>query len=135
MIVIDASAALAWAHKDERTPAVIEIADRAIRYGATVPPIWPIEIANGLEMAVRRGRISVPQRDELFANFRRLKIDIEPPSLDLTWSSIAWIAHGYGLTVYDAAYLELASRRKLPLATLDAQLADAARAAGVEVLP
>jgi predicted nucleic acid-binding protein len=135
VIVVDASVALAWSHKDERTPTVAAIAEQVIREGAIVPAIWPTEIANGLEIAVRRGRISVPQRDELLANFRRLTINIEMPSLDLNWTSSIWIAHRFGLTVYDAAYLELALRVSLPLATLDKQLTAAGREAGAIVLP
>ncbi len=135
MIAVDASAALAWSHKDERTEAVRAISARVAKEGAVVPALWPIEIANGLTMAVRRERISVAERDELLSNFRRLAIEIEAPSMDITWTSTVWLAHRCGLTAYDAAYLELARRRNLPLATLDEQLADAARAEGVTVLP
>lgn len=135
MIVVDASVCLAWAHKDERTPDVAAIAQKVTRDGAVAPPHWPVEIANGLAMAVRRGRIDAARRDEILANFRRLPVEVETPSLEFTWTSVPWIAARFDLTAYDAAYLELAARRRMPLATLDQKLARAAREDGLLVLP
>jgi predicted nucleic acid-binding protein len=135
LIVVDASLLLAWSHRDEWTPTIEGIVDRIIATSAVVPGIWPLEIANGLEMAVRRGRTSVPERDELIASYRRLPIEVEAIERDRVWAQILNLAHLHRLTVYDASYLELAMRRGLPLATLDKELIAAARAEGVEVLP
>lgn len=135
MIVVDASVTLAWCHPDEHTPAVLRILEQVATGGAIVPAIWPLEIANSLAMAVRKGRIDRSFRDELLANLRRLRIDVEASQRDLPWFTTINIADRHELTVYDASYLELAMRTRLPLATLDTTLIRAARAEGLEVLP
>jgi predicted nucleic acid-binding protein len=135
LIVLDASLALKWSHADERTPAVMDLSYRVAREGAVVPAMWIIEIANGLEMAVRKKRISVAVRDELIANFKRLKLEVEDTSSERVWGAALGLAHRHNLTVYDAGYLELAARRRLPLGTLDDELIAAAHAEGVAVLP
>ena len=86
-------------------------------------------------MAVRRRRISQDFRDELLANLRRLRVEVEASQRDLPWFTTVNYADRYELTIYDASYLEVAMRRQLPLATLDKKLAEAARAEGVPVLP
>ena len=135
MIVVDASIALAWSYDDERTEAVLRIFERVAKHGAIAPDIWPLEIANSLQVAVRKTRISRPYRDELLANFRRLAIEIDhQPAVDV-WGLVLGLADRHQLTVYDSAYMELALRKKLPLATLDQELAAAARLEGVSVLP
>jgi predicted nucleic acid-binding protein len=86
-----------------------------------------LEVANSLTVAVRRERVSQDFRDDVLKALQELNISVDSDTAANAWSA--------GLTVYDAAYLELAQRRRLPLATLDQDLAKAARAAGVEVLP
>jgi predicted nucleic acid-binding protein len=109
--------------------------DRVAAEGALVPHLWPLEIANGLEMAIRRKRITVPDRGETLAVLRRLPIDIQPVQRERDWGIVLGLASRHRLTAYDASYLALALEKKLPLATLDEELADAARAEGVAVLP
>lgn len=135
MIVLDASLALAWSHIDERTPPIVDASQRVARDGAVVPAMCIIEVANGLEMAVRKKRITVAVRDELLANFKRLKLEVEDTSSDRVWGATLGLAHRHDLTVYDAGYLEIATRRGLLLATLDEKLIAAARAENVPVLP
>jgi predicted nucleic acid-binding protein len=134
-LVLDSSAVLAWVHGDERTPEIEAVFDRAVEEGAIVPHLWHLEVANSLTVAVRRKRVSQDFRDDVLKDLQELNISIDGDTAANAWSATVRLADLYGLTVYDAAYLELAQRLRLPLATLDQDLAKAARAAGVEVLP
>jgi len=134
MLVLDCSVALSWYFEDEQSPFVMQIMDRVIEDGAVVPAIWRYEIANGFQSAIRRRRIDALYRDESLKSLISLDIEIEAESLDQVWTRVAILAGQYRLSVYDAAYLELAQRRALPLATLEEALVQAAREAGVVVL-
>lgn len=134
-LVLDSSATLAWIHGDERTEPIEAMFDRVVESSAFVPGLWRLEIANSLNVAIRRKRISRAFRDEALADLAELDIIIDSETDLHAWQATIRLADLHGLTVYDAAYLELAQRRRLPLATLDKALADAARAAGIEVLP
>jgi predicted nucleic acid-binding protein len=134
MLVLDCSVALSWYFEDEQSPFVMQIMDRVIEDGAVVPAIWRYEIANGFQSAIRRRRIDALYRDESLKSLISLDIEIEAETLDQVWTRVAILAGHYRLSVYDAAYLELAQRRALPLATLEEALAQAAREAGVVVL-
>jgi len=130
--VADASATLPWCFAEEATPATEALLVR-LRTGETavVPAHWPVEVMNALMVAVRRGRID-PERVARFArDLAALPIRIEQPHAPAVWSGLMRIASEYQLTVYDAAYLELAQRVGWPLATLDGDLRKAALAAGV----
>lgn len=133
-IALDSSATLAFCFEDERTPAVAAIFARVAEEGAVAPSLWRYEIANALLVAQRRQRIAPDFRRGIFDRLDEMRIDIDEECDLIAWSTTVHLADLHGLTVYDAAYLELAQRRRLPLATLDAALARAARAAGVEVV-
>ena len=133
--VLDGSMALAWCFEDEVTPAVDAVMLGAAREGAVVPSLWRFEVANGLQMAVRRKRIDAAYRDRALANLAALDIRIDEAGDGYAWTATVRLAEVHGLSVYDAAYLELAQRTRLPLATLDTALAAAARSAGVTVRP
>lgn len=135
MIALDASFALAWSHLDEATSEIDSVMARVAVEGGIVPALWPIEVANGLEMAVRRKRIDAAARDRVVANLHRLPITIEAIDPQRVWVDAAALAARYRLTVYDAVYFEVAVRRRLPFATLDKELIAAARAEKVAVLP
>jgi len=133
-VVLDSSATLAWIYSDETTEPIRQLFDSVADAGALVPALWRLEVANSLTVAVRRGRID--------AEFRRAALD-DLALLDITtdahtdihaWAETLLLADRFGLTVYDAAYLELARRRALPLATLDQDLSAAASALGIHVL-
>lgn len=130
-IVLDNSVALAWCFKDERTALSIALLDRVARDGAVAPQLWPLEAVNGLLAAERRRRIDRETRLTLTGFLAKLPITIDPETADRTWSATARLAETHRLTAYDAAYLELAQRLGLPLATQDAALIAAARATGV----
>lgn len=129
--VLDSSAALAWVYGDEVTAELVHLFDGIAEDGALVPGLWRIEVANALTMAVRRGRIDIEYRDAALRDLELLDIAIDPGTDLHAWSSTLQLADRFRLTVYDAAYLDLAWRYSLPLASLDAELCAAAGAAGV----
>jgi predicted nucleic acid-binding protein len=133
-LVLDASLALAWYFQDQTTSATDTILDRVAETGAVVPALWRLEIANGLQVAVRRGRISVAYRDASLAELTQMQIDTDSETDVHAWSATLRLAEKHELTLYDAAYLELAQRRRLPLATLDRELRRAADKLSVTVL-
>jgi predicted nucleic acid-binding protein len=135
VFVPDASATLAWFFEDETSASTDALLTR-LESGdtAVVPQHWPLEVANALLMAMPRGRISKDKISRLFGDLLALPIRIDPATSDTTFNQIFACAENYRLTVYDAAYLELAMRERIPLATLDNDLRNAARAAGVPLV-
>lgn len=98
-----------------------------------MPALWQLEVANSLTMAVRKRRIDPDFRRAALADL--VLLDIATDQQDsYAWTDTLDLADQFQLTVYDAAYLELAQRRGLPLATLDQELGTAARAIGLTVL-
>ena len=132
--VVDSSVALSWCFEDERTPETRALLERIGETGAFAPQHWPPEVLNGLMMAERRNRVVTGQRRRLAAFLRDLPIVLDTETIDRVWDSTQGLAERFRLTVYDAIYLELAHRRKLPLATLDRELRTAASSLGVSVL-
>jgi predicted nucleic acid-binding protein len=102
--------------------------------GAIVPALWRLEVANSLTVAMRRRRIDADFRRAALADLALLDITPDPHTDSLAWGETLTLADRFRLTLYDAAYLELAQRRTLPLATLDEELCAAAGALGVRVL-
>jgi predicted nucleic acid-binding protein len=132
--VIDNSVALAWCFEDEHTQAVMDLLDRVAETGAFAPSLWPLEALNGLLMAERRKRVDAKRRQRLAGFLRALPVTLDIETADQAWTATARLAERHRLSMYDAAYLELAQRRKLPLATLDEDLIIAAKALGTTVL-
>jgi predicted nucleic acid-binding protein len=128
--VVDASVSACWAFADEDHP-VADVAFSSLQTEeAVVPALWWFEVRNILVVNERRGRIHEQETDfflRALALFR-IRIDREPEH-----AGVLRIARAQGLSVYDAAYLELAYREKLPLATLDRRLGEAARLVGVQL--
>ena len=133
-IVLDASMTLAWLFEDEQTDQVLATINHVYMGGASVPPLWRYEVANGLQMAIRRQRITPDYRTRCLDKIDELPITIDPDGVSEIWSTTIKLADLYRLTVYDAAYLELALRLDCPLATLDKDLRNAAEKAGLKVL-
>jgi predicted nucleic acid-binding protein len=134
VFVVDASVALAWCFADEASPAADAALGRLEREDAIAPAIWPLEVANGLRTAERRGRldlVEVPRIRELLLS---LPVQVEPVALTEALGEITVVARRLELTAYDAAYVQLAARRGLPLATIDERLKAAATAVGVALL-
>lgn len=132
--VLDTSIALAWCFEDEQTPAVMNLLDRVVETGAVAPLLWPLETLNGLLMAERRRRIDAAKRETLTSFLHDLPIELDPNTAQKAWDTTRLLAERHRLTVHDAAYLELAARLRLPLATLDQALRDAAEAVGLPTL-
>jgi len=120
--VVDNSVALAWCFEDEHTQPIMDLLDRVAETGAVAPLLWPLEALNGLLMAERRKRLDAKRRHRLAGFLRALPVTLDTETADQAWTTTARLAERYRLTLYDAAYLELAQRRKLPLATLDKDL-------------
>lgn len=133
-LVLDSSIALSWCLPDETAVNVDEVQRTVATHGAVVPMHWPLEVANALLMAMRRARIDAGFRDAALADLAALPIALDPETSSRAWHDTLRLADAHRLTAYDAAYLELAHRRDLPLATLDAELRVAARAFGVALL-
>jgi predicted nucleic acid-binding protein len=133
-LVLDSSVSLASVINVEITPAVLQAMELVIANGAWVPSLWRLEVANVLEMGVRRKRFDASHRDKALADLSLLPIAIDPETDRQAWGATLRLAVRHRLTLYDAAYLELAKRRALSLATLDVELRVAANAEGVELL-
>ena len=130
MFVLDASVAAAWVLPEESNTRVDDLMDEAAASGALSPGIWPFEVGNALLAAERRTRITQEQRSGCLADLADLAIAIDGDDLARTWGPLLKLAQRHWTSLYDAAYLELALRADLPLATLDTRLAAAATEAG-----
>jgi predicted nucleic acid-binding protein len=102
--------------------------------GAMVPAHWPLEVANALLIAERRGRITADFRNTALRDLATLRIILDTETSARAWHETLRLAEAYRLTAYDAAYLELAERRRLPLATFDVELRLAAQALNIALL-
>ncbi|MEI8265195.1 MAG: type II toxin-antitoxin system VapC family toxin [Betaproteobacteria bacterium] len=130
MIVLDCSYTLAMVMPDEARPQSLWAVMEARLFA---PAIWPVEVANALRNGIRRGRLLEAEVQAVCAQVEAFEVETSPSS-DLGVRQRYLAAHAHDLTAYDAAYLELALQRRCALATLDNQLAAAARRAGVAVL-
>jgi predicted nucleic acid-binding protein len=133
-MVLHSSVARAWVYADETTSTMLELFDEIRIHGAWVPGLWRWEIANVLHLNVRRGRHDAEFRDGAVATLAMLPLKVDAEADRQVWATALRLAERYGLTVYDSAYLEIAARRKIPLATLDRQLREAAVKEGVAFL-
>lgn len=132
--VLDASVAVAWCFQDEATAYTESVLDRlASDVEAVVPAIWPFEVANALLVAERRKRLKLAQTAAFLRLLAGFRITVEPTSSLGLHQRVLPVARERNLAVYDAAYLELAIREGLSLATTDTRLRRAAQAAGVEI--
>ena len=130
-IALDASLTLQWFLEDEADRGYsLSVLQRLSTDSAIVPVLWFYEVGNGLTMACRRKRITAKHVEEYLVRIRELPIcaeNADPPGI----LRLPEVARTYELTNYDAAYLELAMRRKVALATTDEALRRAADKAGV----
>ena len=133
-LVLDSSATLAWIYSDETTDPIRRLFDAVADDGAVVPALWRLEIANSLTVAVRRGRIDANFRRAVLSDLALLDITTDDHTDVHAWGETLSVADRFQLTVYDAAYLELAQRRNLPLATLDHELRVAAKSLGLHLM-
>ena len=130
-VVVDCSVFLAWSLSDEDEPVATEAMRRVVSAGGVAPAIWWYELRNALLMNERRGRLTAQHVAETLADCAALGIETDDRHDE---SLVLGLAREHALSVYDASYLEVASRRRLPLATLDRKLSEAAGAVGVPTI-
>lgn len=130
-LVVDTSLTLAWYLEDEQDSYADAVLGALADREAVVPPLWPYEVANGLWIAERRGRTTAARVQRILALLEPLPIRIDLAAPDRARGEVLALARQEGLTCYDAAYLDLAIRDGIPLATLDQQLRAAAARVGV----
>jgi predicted nucleic acid-binding protein len=133
-VVLDSSATLARAFPDEQTGSILEVFEFIAQFGAVVPQLWRIEVANSLNVGIRRRRVTMEDRAGILADLEDLPIVVDSETSNQSWGDTLALADKHHLTVYDATYLELALRLSLPLATLDDGLRSAALREGVTLL-
>lgn len=133
--IVDCSVALAWVFGNQATDYTRELLIKQ-KEGATliVPSLWYYEVANGLVVGLRRKLLTQDNHAEALGFFDSLRITRDDEGVEKAFSIISTLSQRCGLTVYDASYLELGLRRKVPLATRDLALKAAARKCGVELV-
>ena len=129
--VLDASVSAVWALADESHPLADRAMDQLTIEGAMVPSIWWFEVRNVLVTCERRGRLTVDGSSAFLKLIGEFPIGIDSEHDE---DAILGFARKYQLSIYEAAYLDVAYRNRLPLATLDKALQTAAKAAGVPLL-
>jgi predicted nucleic acid-binding protein len=125
-VVLDVSSTLSWLFEDERDDLAIAMAEGVLERGAIVPGLWRLEVRNALLAAERRGRLTRTQVDDILGDLRNMPIEIAADASALEPESERTLARKYGLSVYDATYLDVAIRAAVPLMTRDAHLGRAA---------
>jgi len=133
-LVLDSSVTLAWIYEEEESELATEIFERVAVSGAWVPSLWRLEVANGLRTGLRQGRIDRGERDLALADLAMLQITVDLDTDFHAWSGTLGLSDRCNLSVYDAAYVELAQRRSLPLASFDEAMRQAARTLGLDVI-
>lgn len=125
-VVLDVSATMSWLVEDERDSLAVAMAKGVLERGAVVPSLWRLELRNALLSAERRNRLTRDQVNGLLLDLRGLPIEIVGHASGLDDESELTLARKYDLSVYDAAYLDVAIRTAAPLMTRDAHLGAAA---------
>jgi predicted nucleic acid-binding protein len=121
--VLDCSATLPWIFASEASPATNRLLDQLTEGAkAWVPALWHLELGNVLLGAQRRGRIDKAGIEKFLCSLAVYDIEVDSETIPLAWSKTFALGESFGLTMYDAAYLELALRKGLPLAGLDEPL-------------
>lgn len=133
--VLDCSATLPWLFADEVTTATESLLDDMAKgRRAWVPALWHLEVANVLIGAQARGKVDKAGVEKFLATLGTFDVVVDDETIALAWSKTLGLGEAYGLSAYDAAYLELALRKGLPLASLDAPLRAAVKKAGGRLL-
>ena len=133
MFVLDCSVAMSWFLPDEELTSV-ELLHRVINYGALVPSVWQLEIANVLISACKKERITMDNCLSVLDELKNLPIKIQGPFHNKVFCNIVDLAKKFNLTSYDSSYLELAVRYDVPLATFDKKLVIACNSLNIQVL-
>jgi predicted nucleic acid-binding protein len=133
-LVLDSSIALCWCFEDEATQATRDLLEHLRTDTAAVPNLWHVEITNVLALAERRRRITAAATAQFIALLDELEIDVDEETWTRAFTRVLDLARAQRLTAYEAAYLELAMRLGVPLASKDRDLCDAAERVGVTAI-
>jgi predicted nucleic acid-binding protein len=131
-LVLDASVTLNWCYPDEHSDYAYHVLDALEKTQAWVPSLWAVEIANALVSGERRQRLTAADTARFLELIKGLSIETDTQTASRAFDTLQ-LARTYALSAYDAAYLELAMREGLPLATLDERLKNAANVSGVAI--
>ena len=132
--VLDCSVAMAWCFEDESDGYADAVLDRLAEGTAVVPALWPLDVTNVVLVAERRGRLKVADSSRFLELLSALPIEVDGETHRFATGPILSLGRAHGLASYDAAYLELAMREGIPLASRDPALVRAAESCGVAVL-
>ena len=132
--VLNASLTLSWCFADEATPYSRAVLASLQTTYAVTPALWPFEVANVLALAERKQRITRAGVEEFFEMLGRLPIEVERREALWLWQAIMPLVRKHRLSGYDAAYLELAKRERMCLATLARALQETSGTLGVQIL-
>lgn len=131
--VLDCSVALSWCFPDESDPYAASVSEAMRKAKAHVPSVWWLEVANGILVAERRGRLVRSDIAEFSLILSSIRIEQDTDLIGARMDELIALARRYSLSSYDASYLDLAIKRGLPLATLDGRLREAVAKAGVGI--
>jgi predicted nucleic acid-binding protein len=131
--VLDCSVTMSWCFEDEVNEYSESILSSLQFSQALVPSLWALEVANVLLVAERRKRINAAQVAHAISLLQSLPISFDSLTAQQAMSATLSLGRFHALSAYDAAYLELALREGLPLATVDQRLIHAAQACGVSI--
>jgi predicted nucleic acid-binding protein len=132
--VADASVAIAWVHPAQATSETEAMLDRlAAGDSLVVPALWPLEVANALTILRRRRKLTPDEARNAIEIIRELPVVIDHEAATIAFTQLVDLASEHELTIYDAAYIELAARRQLPLASNDVRMKQAAIRSGVDL--
>lgn len=132
--IMDCSITMGWCFPEEATRESSKLLERLEGETALVPAHWFLEVTNVLAMAEKRKRITAAKSTEFLTLLETMDIEADDEAAGRAFAQVLPLCRSHGLTSYDAAYLELALRRRLPLGSLDEELRAGAKALGVEVL-
>ena len=133
--VLDCSVAMTWCFEDEATPETDKILDHFNHETAVVPALWHLEVANVIALAERKNRLTENEAMEFWSLVDSLPITTDNILPERGRREIFHLARKYNLTVYDAAYLDIAIRYSFPLATLDKKLIQIANSIDIQTIP
>jgi predicted nucleic acid-binding protein len=132
--VIDNSVVMAWLFEDECDAYSEAILDQMMQWRAWVPVIWPLEVANVLLVAERRQRIRHRDSAQFLHYLSDLPILVESQEQIRVFNEVLALGRDHNLSTYDASYIEIALRKKLPLATRDQDMVKAAEASNIQLV-
>lgn len=132
--ILDCSMTMAWCFAGQATAGAAKVQNRLEKEAALVPQHWFLEVTNVLAMADKHRRMTAARSAEFLALLETMDIQTDQETATRAFAHLLPLCRSYGLTSYDSAYLELALRRRLPLATFDRALRSAAKQLGIEVL-